>query len=78
MYTYILESKENPKRHYIGSTLNLKPRILDHNSGKCQHTCKFKPWKIIGAIWFSAPERAIAFEKYLKSGSGRTFARKHF
>jgi predicted GIY-YIG superfamily endonuclease len=78
MYTYILESKENPSHHYTGSTLNLKQRLSDHNSGKCRHTSKFKPWKIIGAIWFSDPIKAVAFEKYLKSGSGRTFAKNHF
>lgn len=78
MYTYILESKENPNRHYIGSTFNLKQRIIDHNSERCRHTSKFKPWKIIGAIWLNDPAKAIAFEKYLKSGSGRTFAKHHF
>jgi hypothetical protein len=29
-------------------------------------------------IAFSDEQRATAFEKYLKSGSGRAFAKKHF
>jgi hypothetical protein len=29
-------------------------------------------------IAFNDEQRAIAFEKYLKSGSGRAFAKKHF
>jgi predicted GIY-YIG superfamily endonuclease len=78
MYTYILKTITQPEHHYIGSTTNLKHRLEAHNSGKCPHTSKYKPWKIKNAIWFDDAEKAIAFERYLKSGSGRTFAKRHF
>jgi hypothetical protein len=41
------------------------------------HT-KYKPWKIKNVIWFDDAEKAIAFERYLKSRSGRAFAKRHF
>jgi hypothetical protein len=42
------------------------------------HTSKFKPWTIETAVAFRDQAKAVAFEHYLKSGSGREFARRHF
>jgi hypothetical protein len=42
------------------------------------YTSQFKPWKIKTAIAFDDREKAIHFEKYLKSHSGRAFVKKHF
>lgn len=39
------------------------------------HTAKFRPWRIETAISFRSESKAMAFEKYLKSGSDREFAR---
>ena len=77
-YTYILKSISSPTQTYIGYTSNLKQRLLDHNSGKSPHTNKFKPWHLDFYCAFNNEEKAIAFEKYLKSGSGRSFTKKHF
>lgn len=77
-YVYILESIADPARHYIGSTRDLQARLKKHNEGGCPHTSKFKPWRIRTAVAFDNRERAAAFEKYLKSHSGRAFAAKHF
>ncbi len=77
-YVYILESIENPSRHYTGLTDDVAERLKKHNQGGCPHTSKFKPWRIRTAISFDDRERAAAFEKYLKSHSGRAFASKHF
>jgi predicted GIY-YIG superfamily endonuclease len=68
-YVYILKSEVAPERHYIGMTSDLTQRLAAHNSGKVSHTSKFKPWTI---------ETAVAFERYLKSGSSCEFARRHF
>jgi putative endonuclease len=75
-YVYILESIADPARHYIGITDDLKSRIVRHNAGEVLHTSKFKPWRLNTYIAFADKERAIAFEKYLKSSSGRAFAKK--
>jgi putative endonuclease len=40
------------------------------------HTAKFRPWRIKTAIAFIEQERAIEFERYLKTASGRAFAKK--
>ena len=42
------------------------------------HTVKYKPWKLVTYIAFYEKEKAIAFEKFLKSGTGRSFANKRF
>ena len=53
----------------------LKARLSMHNSGAVTHTSKYRPWRIKTYIAFSDEDRALAFEKYLKSGSGRAFAK---
>lgn len=75
-YVYIIRSAVSPDQHYTGASSNLRQRIADHNSGKSAHTAKYAPWDL---SWYAAfPEKptALAFEKYLKSHSGRAFARK--
>lgn len=77
-YVYVLVSETNPDRHYIGSTSDLTTRLAEHNAGKVTHTSKYKPWRVETAIAFRSKKKAISFERYLKSGSGREFARRHF
>ncbi len=74
-YVYILESVETPERHYVGVTDDLRSRLQKHNAGDVQHTSKFRPWRVKRYIAFTDEDRALAFEKYLKSGSGRAFAK---
>ena len=76
-YAYILRSKIQAKQVYIGSTADLRKRLSEHNSGKSVHTNKFKPWEILAYI--ALPDRTLAerFERYLKTGSGRSFAIRH-
>ena len=77
-YVYILVSESDPARHYIGSTADLNAPLATHNAGKVAHTSKHKPWRIETAIAFRDKNKASALERYLKSGSGREFARRHF
>ena len=77
-YVYILESQLEDEHFYVGLTEDVKARLAKHNSGEVPHTSKFKPWRIKTAIAFTDPNRAAAFERYLKSGSGRAFAKRHF
>ena len=62
---------------YVGYTLNLENRLKEHNSGECVHTNKYKPWKLCTYLAFDDKSKAIAFERYLKSGSGRSFSKRH-
>lgn len=75
-FVYILQSIDNPDQLYVGSTQDLRKRLTNHNAGTTLHTSKFKPWKLTTYIAFEDKEKAIAFEKYLKSGSGREFRKK--
>jgi len=75
-YVYILQSEVDTGHFYVGSTENLKRRIQKHNAGQVSHTSKFRPWRIKTAIAFSDQSQAVKFERYLKSASGRAFAKK--
>jgi putative endonuclease len=77
-YVYLIRSIKYPPQSYIGLTDNLKARLQKHNSGGSPHTAKFRPWKLITYLAFSDRKQAADFELYLKSGSGRAFANKHF
>ena len=75
-YVYILQSLEHPEHYYGGITSDLRGRLKKHNTGDVSHTSKYAPWMIKTYIAFSNERQAFAFEKYLKSASGRTFAKK--
>ncbi len=77
-YVYIIKSISYPDKIYIGHTSNLKKRISDHNCGTTSHTKKYKPWELILYLGFKDKIKAIEFEKYLKSGSGRALAVRRF
>ena len=74
-YVYILESLDS-EHFYAGITDDLRARLTKHNTGEVTHTSKYRPWKIRTYVAFNDEARAVAFEKYLKSGSGRAFAKK--
>ena len=75
-YVYILRSLQTPERFYVGVTGDLRSRLKRHNAGEVSHTSKFAPWEIKTYVAFSDEGQARAFERYLKSGSGRAFAMK--
>ena len=76
-YVYTLESLTKSGEIYTGQTQDLKQRLNLHNSGQVPHTSKFTPWQIRSATAFRSKERALEFERYLKSGSGRAFLKRH-
>jgi len=77
-YVYLLESLGNPDIHYVGFTADLKARLASHNAGQNASTALNRPWSLAGYFVFPNERKAHNFEKYLKSGSGRTFAKRHF
>ena len=76
VYVYILQSLDHPDRFYVGITSDLRARLEKHNAGEVPHTSKYAPWSLKTYVAFSDEKQAFAFEKYLKSASGRAFARK--
>lgn len=77
-HVYILRSIAHPVQRYIGMTDDVDRRLTEHNSCHSPHTSKFHPWKLDVVIGFSEKSKAIAFERYLKSGSGFAFSKTHF
>lgn len=75
-YVYIIRSLANPEQQYVGASEDLKRRLADHNAGKSVHTAKFKPWELLWYCAFPDKFKALEFEKYLKSHSGRAFSTK--
>jgi putative endonuclease len=75
-YVYVLRSIVCPDRHYTGVTEDLRTRLAKHNAGEVPHTSKYKPWQLRTYVAFSDEKQAFAFERYLKSASGRAFAKK--
>jgi len=75
-YVYILFSPAFPDQEYLGATADLKQLVSDHNAGRSSHTSKYRPWTLIWYCAFPNKHTALAFEAYLKSHSGRAFARK--
>jgi putative endonuclease len=72
----MLQSVEFPTRRYTGFTTELRKRLAAHNNGESIHTSKYRPWSLVGYHAFNDKQRALDFEKYLKSGSGKAFANK--
>ena len=77
-FVYILRSDSDPARHYVGRTANVDDRLEWHNYGPCGYTLEHRPWSIVVSLEFPNESTAARFEKYLKSGSGRAFAKRHF
>lgn len=75
---YILRSLSVADQWYVGMTRDLAQRVAEHNASKSPHTSKFVPWEVVVSLNFQDDSKAAEFERYLKSGSGRAFALRHF
>lgn len=75
-FVYGLRSLSFPDKIYIGYSRNLGNRLVDHNQGKSTYTSPFIPWQLEFYLVFSSKDRALEFEAYLKSHSGKAFANK--
>jgi predicted GIY-YIG superfamily endonuclease len=77
-FVYIIKSVDHPTEHYVGLTSDPAARLRAHNAGRSPHTAHQGPWRMLVCIEFDEEEPALRFERYLKTGSGREFARRHF
>lgn len=74
-YTYVLQSKKDGKL-YIGFTEDLKRRYQEHEQGLVDATKDRRPFKLVYYEACQKKEKAIAREKYFKSGFGRRFLKE--
>ena len=77
-YVYLIQSVNHPRQRYIGLASDIDSRVAAHNAGQSPHTSKYRPWRLCTAIGFEDDDKAAAFEAYLKTGSGWSFANRHF
>ncbi|MCB0666730.1 MAG: GIY-YIG nuclease family protein [Saprospiraceae bacterium] len=73
---YILKCSDG--RYYVGKTSNLDNRLEQHRRGEVSFTSSRLPFTLVTYIAFDDDWKAVQLEKYLKSGSGRAFAKRHF
>jgi putative endonuclease len=77
-FVYVLRSESDPARHYVGVTSDVDERLEWDNGGPSGQTVRHRPWSVIVSVEFANQQTAVRFERYLKSGSGRAFAKRHF
>lgn len=75
-YVYCLRSERITQFRYVGFSADLRQRIVDHNRGCNPSTRAFLPMRLEGYVAFGRKEQALAFERYMKTGSGHAFAKK--
>ena len=75
---YVLRSTSEATRHYVGLTSDVAARVAAHNGGHSDYTAHHRPWRLVASVEFADESSAVRFERYLKSGSGRAFAKRHF
>jgi len=63
--------------YYVGCTSDLDERMTRHAKGQVHYTKDKLPVTCVAAFGFPDKYRAFAFEKYLKTGSGRAFMKRH-
>lgn len=73
-YVYILKLSDGS--YYTGYSADLKRRINHHLNGSVESTKNYRPLKLVYYTAFLAKEKAVDFEKYLKSSSGFAFSNK--
>ena len=76
-FVYVLKNDSRPPSYYTGLTSNPVARLAGHNQGDSLHTSTGRPWHVDVVIEFADEARAVKFERYLKSGSGSAFAKRH-
>ena len=76
-YTYILRNYKT-SRYYVGFTIDLKNRLKEHQGGNVQSTKSDLHYELEWYCAFKTEKQAVAFEKYLKTGSGIAFMKKRF
>lgn len=74
-YVYVLLC--NDDEMYTGCTSDLVERLDRHNHGRVPATIKRLPVVLISYTAFRNQYTAFEFEKYLKTGSGRSFLKRH-
>lgn len=74
-FVYILRCSNG--KLYTGCSSDINKRLERHNNGHVPSTKNIRPVDLITYTTFIDKYKAFEFEKYLKSGSGRAFTKRH-
>jgi putative endonuclease len=77
-YVYFLRSELRLRSNYVGVTRDFERRLAEHNANHSPYTSGGAPWIPVVVVRFEDDRKAERFEAYLKTGSGRAFAKRHF
>lgn len=75
-YVYLVKCSDESV--YTGCTSSIERRLEQHGKGQVHYTKTRLPVQLVTYIAFADKHKAYAFEKYLKSGSGKAFSNKRF
>src|SRR6056297_2024573 len=75
-FVYILKCDDG--YYYTGCTKDLADRLSRHHRGSVPATKDRRPVTLISYLAFSDKYKAFAYEKYLKTGSGKAVMLKRF
>ena len=79
MFTVYAIVSESTNKIYIGQTIDITKRLLQHNGTGNNHlgqyTANKGPWRLVYSEDFSTRSEALKREKQLKSFRGREFVR---
>jgi putative endonuclease len=76
-FVYVLKTSARQPEYYTGLTSNVGARLKAHNQRNGHHTSGRGPWQLDVVVEFGDEARAVRCERYLKSGSGGAFAKRH-
>ena len=75
-YVYILKSRQRINWTYVGSTNNLRRRLVEHQTGECASTKPYLPACLDAYVAVRTEAKARLLEKYFKTGSGKAVLKK--
>lgn len=65
-YIYLLRSKANTRKFYVGYSADLKQRVDYHNQTKKGFTSNFQPWELIYYEAYELKSLAVERERQFK------------
>ena len=71
-FVYILESLKDGS-YYVGSTNDIKDRVLRHNQGRTKYTKAKRPWELVYNEEFPDRSSAMKRENEIKRHKRRAF-----
>ncbi len=72
---YVLLGANHQK--YTGACHNLRERLQDHHAGRAVRTKHQRPLLLVHYEYVATYEDALRKERYLKSGHGRAWLKRH-